>query len=129
MINIILILIINMLTLSCEDIVENKEVEVAIIVAFTTGQSDPQGDGSNNSSYQKYANVRYTVKNTDSDTITGWKIYFNVNTDSNQQISVGGRFAGTIEPGETSSERIAKDVIAAGIGNAVSASLKLVEAW
>jgi len=128
-VNIMIILLISLIIQSCEDIVENKEVEVTIINTFTTGKSNPQGGTDWNDTYEKYANIRYTLKNVDSETITGWKIYFNVTTDTNQQIRVGGRFAGTIEPGETSSEKIARDAITAGVGNAVSATVKLVEAW
>jgi len=126
---VVILLIICISVQSCEDKIEKKDVEVTIIRTFTTGRSDPQGDSSNNSSYQKYANVRYTINNIDSDTITGWKIYFNVATDEGFQINIGGRYAGIVEPGETSAEKIAKDVMTAGTGNAVSATLKMVEAW
>ena len=122
----IVLLLCFLILSSCEDKIENKEVEVTIIRVFNTGRHSPQGDSGPNDIHIKRANVRYIVKNIDTETITGWKVYFNVATDVGPQMSVGGRFACTLEPGETSNEKIASSIISAGTGDPISATVDLV---
>jgi len=113
---------------SCEDKIEFKDGEVSIITTFnSTGYN---GIVSNyHHKNEKYANVVYTIHNTGDNTIIGWKVYFNVSLERGSPVTVGGKYTGTIEPGETSSEKVARGLITTESGNAVSSTLKLFEAW
>ena len=123
-----LILNIIIFFVSCEDNIENKEAEVSIIRIFTSALQtgvDAYGILRN----EKQANVRYTIKNIGTKTITGWKIYFYVSLENGPQMSVGGRAAYTLDPGEISSEKLVTDRITSGNGNVTSATLNLIEAY
>ncbi len=101
---------------SCNEPDEYEDVEVTIL-------------STSNYSQQK-AIVRYTVENTGTKTINGWKIVFFVHFSSSQQLSASEKVYYTLEPDDISSARVVQVQIPEYYNEgALNASFNFIETW
>jgi magnesium-transporting ATPase (P-type) len=105
---------------TCSESDYYEDVEVTIVSTFTTTLSN---------SVSQRANVRYTIKNTGTKTINGWKVFFSVYLQRGPQFTAYDYVYYTLEPGKISSAQITKVLIPSYYEKASGAFLRHIETW
>ncbi|MCK4904068.1 MAG: hypothetical protein V3W20_08370 [Candidatus Neomarinimicrobiota bacterium] len=109
---------------TCSEADTYEEVEVNIVSIITEARVAPY-----ETDVKNIAVIQYTIKNTGTKTIYGWKVFFNVSLQRGPQLTTYDRIYYILEPGEISSTQIAEVLIPSYYEKATGAHLNHIETW